>query len=278
MGFIEFFKNQKIFGVELKPDEFDPVTRSDDKKVQKANDVITTNADTVAKEHVTFYDPVSDIFQEPDVFKPYEPYNSKVKTSGTRIYDNPYKHTAKPLHEKCSVIILAVENTAKIHAYKEEVLKLINRIVEDNKSELFLFLRVGNENKYFDVLSTNDLETEKLPDCLLFSDDSCSDNVKLADALTHISDFVNDYLNKFKYISLKGKNYIADSVRVIFIGTGLTDEDALNTIRASEALNVLRATKNVKAIKYFCINDKDAINAALVGFPIIGHIESNFYK
>ena len=68
--------------------------------------------------------------------------------------------------------------------------------------------------------------------------------------------------------------YRISEMNAVFIGTGAhTDLD-----KARKALNSLLATNSIKSIKYFCVKDTDTINAALLGFPLIGHIESNFYK
>ncbi len=193
-------------------------------------------------------------------------------------FPRKYPVYSRTVLEKKTIIAIAVENTVKACQYNNEILKLINKVVEDNKNALFLFIRMEQQNKYFELLEYNDLKAHSLPDCLLSLSSSSTKQIKLSDALTYICDYALLPKSKLNHtLTFKNKKFEVDNFKAIFIGTGAKDSDPSETKLASEFLQLLCESKNVKAIKYFCTKDEDTINAALIGFPVIGHIESNFY-
>ena len=54
-------------------------------------------------------------------------------------------------------------------------------------------------------------------------------------------------------------------------------DDPIAKKNISSYLKELKELKAFKGIKYFCIKDSDAIKVAALGFPVIGHIISDFY-
>lgn len=183
--------------------------------------------------------------------------------------------TNRVFYTKCNLIVLAVENTAKVREYKNEIQRLIKKIIDDNKSALFMFLRLGNNCKYFDVLHVEKLENENLPDILFDFEPSFSEDVNLINALEHICEFTKSSSGLFSYFKCGNTTYMIEDVRIIFIGTG---DNIDNKSNVNRLITILCEAKNTKAIKYFCTKDQDAIKVAENGFPVIGHIESNFYK
>ncbi len=212
------------------------------------------------------------------IFEDYEDVpqakETKVSKNNGWIFDSEKLSKPQPFFEKRGIIILVVENTPKVNSYRNEVLRLANKIIEDNKSEFFLFLKNGSEGEFFNTLSYDELKSEGFPERLLFSN-NCSQFVNLSSSFIHIYNFIKKYLGSYKLVPHNGKSYTIDNARIIFIGTGIDDTNADYSRRL---LRLMRDNKCVKTIKYFCIKDEDAINAAKIGFPIIGHIESNFYK
>ena len=249
--------------------------------VTHENTAVQSDNSNVGGEQITLIptqDGSSDTIRSEDPLDGYYSYLSSGDTPPGTYRDHPWPFKAKvPSYEKRNLIILAVENTSKVNLYRNVVLKLVSKIISDNKQDLFLILKLSNQNKYFDLLSTEDLKNANLPECLL-SVDNASCQVKLADALTHIYNFSKPLLKSFATISYNNLIYEINDIRIIFIGTGSKDANTNDEKEASEILHKLCESKEVKTIKYFCINDEDAIGAASIGFPIIGHIESNFYK
>lgn len=182
------------------------------------------------------------------------------------------------IYEKRNIIVLAVENTKSVNEYNADVLRLINKLIETNKTELFMFLRYGNDQCFFELMDYNSLKEQKLPDCLLVAPECKTEQVKLSEALQHILTFVKTFDKPFKVIEYKNKKYELFNTSIIFIGSGKSDNAEADIIKTTEFLRTLHSNDNINTIKYFCIKDEDTINAALVGFPIIGHIEANFYK
>lgn len=184
----------------------------------------------------------------------------------------------KPVYENRPVIILALENTVKVLEYRNEIMKLINKIISDNKNALFMFLEAGNQKRFFNILKAEDLTTQSIPDCLLARDNVAQRSVNLADTLAYVQSFVEECKKSFNLIECSNGKFNVSAIRILFIGTGCMDDNPLNVDEASKLLKLLCESKSVKNIKYFCIKDENAIDVSSIGFPIIGHIESSFYK
>ena len=184
-------------------------------------------------------------------------------------------YTPKPLYEKRSVIILVVECSEDTVAYKNEITRLINKIVQDNKDEFFMFIRFGNATKYSELVKGDTLKDKDVILPLLTIDPKAESKFDIYATLTHINSFIKDYLTLYKTFDVDLKQYMLEEARIIFIGTAKTDESKHNP---HILLRTITKTKKVKAVKYFCLKDLHTIKAAALGFPVIGHIESNFYK
>ena len=277
MGFMDFFKKREPYDLDFEPlvplsNKETPKTQKQQPSTKKTVKTTTTPSQAPVQQPVTkpFDAPFTGfIFDDPTFYDSADdahgPYQAKPWT--------PF--TPKPLFEKRNIIILAIENTAKVNDYRDEVLRLVKKIIDDNKTSLFLFLRLGNNSKYFEVLDAEKLKVENLPECLLETNSSTSEEVNLVDALNHICEFSKSFDGFSNFLKYNNISYHIEDLRIIFIGTGSNNAD---NVQSSNLLEALRTSKNVKAIKYFCIKDEDAIQAASNGFPIIGHIESNFYK
>ncbi len=184
-------------------------------------------------------------------------------------------YTPKPLYEKRSAIILVVEASLDTVQYKAEISRLINKIVTDNSDEFFLFIRFGNATKYSELIKGDKLKDKDVVSPLLTLDENAENKFDIYATLTHINSFIKDHITLYKTFDVDLKQYMLEDVRIIFIGTARTDECKHNP---RILLRTITKTKKVKAVKYFCLKDVHTVKAAALGFPVIGHIESNFYK
>lgn len=213
----------------------------------------------------------SKIGDKPDAYKgPAEPLRPGEKPKPW------YKvYTPKPLYEKRSSIIIVVEASEETASYKAEITRLINKIVTDNTDEFFMFIRFGNATKHSELIKGDTLKGKDIVSPLLTIDEKAETKFDIYSTLTHINNFVKDYVTLYKTFDVDFKQYMLEEVRIIFIGTARTDECKHNP---RILLRTITKTKKVKAVKYFCLKDIHTIKAAALGFPVIGHIESNFYK
>lgn len=184
-------------------------------------------------------------------------------------------------NEEKNVIIFAFENSDKVNSHKAEILQLVKKIVQDNASALFLFMRLGKNKRFFGIMNSETIDKGKIIDDLLFvdkveEDKDKDDKVNYKEALNHINDFLD--LVKFGALEYKEKKYDIPSVRTIFVGTAEYGGDADSKAEISKLIGSIKASKKAKILKYFCMEDKETINAARLGFPVIGHIVSDFYK
>ena len=178
--------------------------------------------------------------------------------------------------EKKNIITMVIEDTSKVRKYKETVTKIISKIINDNKEDLFSIYRVGFNPKHFGIINSENIEKNNIVEQLLVDNDEPDTASLLHEVLKHIKFKINNDKTQFNKMEIADKKYEITGYSIIFIGIA-NFHDSTNEI-SSEILKEFKSNKMIKTIKYFCIDDISAINAAAIGFPVIGHIEANFYK
>jgi len=180
--------------------------------------------------------------------------------------------------EKKNIITFVLENTAKVREHKDEILRIIKKIVGDNHSSLFLFLQSGSNKKFFDVMDFETFNNDKILESLFSSDNPDDEKVDLEEVLKHLNTFLDSQKTSFGVLEYKEKKYDVENNSIIFIGTAAYDEKINSKKEIVELMSSIKAKRSVKTIKYFCMEDRETINAAMLGFPVIGHIVADFYK
>lgn len=173
------------------------------------------------------------------------------------------------------VIAFVVENSADVLTYKDEVLKIIKNIVDSKKASLFLFLRIGNGGKFFELMDYDDVTKGNIVSNLL-SENASNVKTGLTSALFHIKGTLKkSLLPKFTFKKLL---YNVSTFSIICIGSGAVEGEEFAKKAIASCIEDLKEFTVLKGIKYFCIKDRDAIKVAALGFPVIGHIIPNFYE
>lgn len=176
---------------------------------------------------------------------------------------------------KKDVIIFVIENTAMVNEYKNEILNLINKIVEGNKQSLFLFLRIGNSKKYFELMDYEVFTEESILKSLFTEDGINKTEVDYIGVLEHIHAFMLSCICSFKYKEIE---YDLQSNNIIFVGAAECEYEESSKKEVFRLIKRIITRPKVKTVKYFCMEDNQTINAAALGFPVIGHIVTDFYK
>jgi len=185
----------------------------------------------------------------------------------------PWYRPQKPVvrKEKKDAVVFVVEESLSTVNYKKEILWLINKIIESNKECFFVLLCIGTKNKFYDPIDYNSFKVDGILSKIL--DESQEQSIiDYVEALKHIATFYDDTIFDFKY---KEKEYDIEKINIIFIGTGHSDTDNIETSKIIKKLKLLPRTKT---IKYFCLEDNQTFNAAQLGMPVIGHVITDFYK
>jgi len=222
---------------------------------------------------------------EQEAFQDYGVVYSKpedLKKLGKYSYES-YKEgedkDAKPKYipkrkEKKDVVIFVVEDTSMVNDNKNTILKLISKIIDGNKEDLFLFISLSDINSYFELMDYKMFTDEHIIDTIIL--DSCKEVSKQAylDAVKYIEKFLVSQHFDFKY---RDKEYEVQNNNIIFIGTGEFNCDETTKEELLTLIKKVKTKSKVKAIKYFCIKDNQVVNTAAMGFPVIGHIVTDFY-
>ncbi len=185
-------------------------------------------------------------------------------------------NSPRPVYrEKKNIIIFAIENTSITKEHKNQILKIVEKIAKENQQALFMFLRIGNDKKYFNVVDYASFEKNKIIENLITSEEKEDENVDYTDVLNHINEFlVSTVIN----IDYKDKRYETSNNSIIFIGTGKCQQTEHAKIYGLSLITKICSKIKVKTLKYFCMEDYQTIDVATLGFPIIGHIVTDFYK
>lgn len=301
MGFMDLFRRRgRRYGNYYYLDEYYARRERDEKAVlqnniKPQNSVVTPQKDITEKsiepEEVvksesiksdTSINNVTTVPAKPNENKPNE-MESKVKSPGLVNTVDTKKETgyifSKPLYrEKKNIITFVVENTEIVNSHKNEILRLVKKIVNDNSTDLFLFLRVGNDQKFFDVLDSEKVVENKIIEDLFTENGNNECKIDFSKALKHIDEFLKLLRAELGILECNEKKYDIQNLSMIFIGTAEYDINSDSKKEITNLLNSIRTNRKIKTIKYFCMEDKETINAAMLGFPVVGHIVSDFYK
>lgn len=172
---------------------------------------------------------------------------------------------------KKDVVIFVIENSPITLGYKNQIIGLVNKITQSNSECFFMMLRVGNEEKFYDVIDYSSLSPKGLFD-EFFTDMQMLGKVDYLEALKHIEDFYTSSVVDFEY---QRRKYIVKNINVIFVGSGCTSS---SKEEVAQTIKKLKTIQRTKTIKYFCLEDSQTFNVAKMGIPVIGHIETDFYK
>lgn len=183
--------------------------------------------------------------------------------------------TFTPRIPEKEVFAFVLENSTETLKHKERIINIITQTVEKKKDAIFLFVKVGSDKKPFIPMDyTTVIEKNIISSLITESTDIEVPN--LASALFYLVNNLNVFSsNTFSFGKVK---YKLGNCSIVCIGTGacVQSEESLKII--SSCISKLQNVSKLKAFKYFCIKDSDAIRVSALGFPVIGHIISDFYE
>lgn len=181
----------------------------------------------------------------------------------------------KPVIPKKDVIAFVVENSSETLLIKDSIEKLIKKIADSKKDSIFLFIKTGNAQKSYAYLNYDDVIKQDIISSLITSSEY-QENVNLAAALFYLK-------NTFKFFAsgtftFKNEKYRLNNCSILCIGSSSfsTENDVADI--SIQCIKELRQIPELKNFKYFCVKDSDCIKVASLGFPVVGHIISDFYQ
>lgn len=199
----------------------------------------------------------------------------KGKTHGNGTAAKPYvwKPIAPKIPER-DVIAFMVENSNDTFEHKESIVNIVSQTVEKKKDAIFLFVKVGNEQTPFTPMDYKAVKEGNVISSLITKSED-NELPNLASALFYLVNNLNVFASDtFSFDKL---NYKLGSCSIVCIGTGSCIQNDNSTEIISSCISRLQKISKLKTFKYFCIKDTDAIRVSALGFPVIGHIISDFY-
>lgn len=175
--------------------------------------------------------------------------------------------------EKKDVIVFVIEDSIYTSSYAKNIEAIVKRIVDSNKSSFFMMLKVGNDKQFFEPSDYESLIKDNMITRLF--NEGHDFLVDYVETLEHITKFCKDTVVEYEY---KGTKYDIQNISVIFIGSGKTNAGSETIEKVSKLVADIKNNKKTKTIKYFCMTDRQSIGVAKLGFPVIGHIDNDFYS
>lgn len=205
-------------------------------------------------------------------------YGRRIETDPkTETCDKEFYSFRKPIYK--DVVVLVIENSSYTRNYKEKILQIANKIVEANKECFFLLVRIGDDKKSYDILGFDKLNKDNIIDN--WFTETMSQQCDYLEAIKYIEEYYRKLIIGFELWDEKIKDvkkYSIQNINVIFIGSGNESLDAESKKECMQILKRIKSKSRIKSIKYFCTLDSQTIGVAKLGFPVIGHIETDFYK
>lgn len=234
---------------------------------------------------ITKREPTKENTQEPEKpIKDYERmqreqiYGRRIETdSSLQTFKGEFYTFKKPIYK--DVVVLVIENSVFTREYSEKILQIAKKIIESNKESFFLFIRTGDDKKTYFSLNSDFLEKEKIIDNWFSKINAQECNY--LEVMSFIDKYYKSIITGIELQDIHDKEsqkYFIQNINIVFIGSGTT---TLEKEDKKEFMRLLKSLKNkttIKSIKYFCVLDSQTINVAKLGFPVIGHIETDFYK
>ncbi len=189
---------------------------------------------------------------------------------------NMYLSNTSEVLEKKKVIFIIIENSEKSKVYKNELQRIITKLVESNREELFCLIKIGKGSKNFGVCDYMKIKNTRIIEGL-FSDFDFRGNISFSSAISFIHETIKELERNsfvFKYEQKKFKIAKGDFV---VIGTDALTISREQKVHIRNAIKEIKNSTFMKSIKYFCIHDSEVVLAASLGFPLIGHIVTDFY-
>ena len=183
--------------------------------------------------------------------------------------DKGFKFVRK---EKKDVVVFVIENSLYTQCYSKEIQSITKKILDSNNESLFMILKVGDDKLFFDILDYDLIAKSDVLSVMLQKGQPSV--VDYAEVLEHILKFYTDTLLECEY---NNKKYDIQNMSYIFMGSGKTYNDVETIKKVSKLVADVKSKKKTKTIKYFCMSDKQSIDVAKLGFPVIGHIDNDFY-
>lgn len=202
--------------------------------------------------------------------------SDKGKPYGSEFGKKPY--TWPPIAPKIpekEVFAFLVENSSDTLAQKESIINIISQTVESKKDAIFLFVKVGNDKTPFSPMDYKAVKEKDIISSLITKSET-DELPNLASALFYLVNNLNVFAaDSFSFAKTK---YKLGTCSIVCIGTGACIQNENSSEIISSCISKLQKISKLKAFKYFCIKDSDAIRVSALGFPVIGHMVSNFYE
>lgn len=203
-------------------------------------------------------------------------FNPKDRPRSNEFGTKPYvwKPAAPKISER-DVVAFVVENSNDTLEQKESIVNIISQTVERKKDAIFLFIKVGNEQTPFSPMDYSTVKEKNIIPALIVKSEG-NELPNLASALFYLVNNLNVFAADT--FSFHNTNYKLKNCSIVCIGTGACIQNDSSAEIVSSCISKLQKISKLKAFKYFCIKDSDAIRVSALGFPVIGHIVSNFYE
>lgn len=187
-----------------------------------------------------------------------------------------YEIIRKPIYKSLNLAFILVEENFEMNEKSKEIKEIISNMLNNRKDAAFILISYGADIKIYDILTSNSINKESTIGKIVSFVNTCKD-VDLLAAIGYVLQFIENVKCNDDLLEVNAEKFKINSFNVITIGTGKSNGILIDKNEIMKIIDILSNKYSVN-MKYFCINDVETVEAAKLGFGLIGHINSNFYS
>lgn len=168
-------------------------------------------------------------------------------------------------HIKKELVVILLEDNKEVAKYNQSILKIYKSLT---LNKLVYIIKYNKKIKYSSILTPDLLANESI----ICSSESINESC-LYDVLSKMKNIMNFYLDKD--IEREKAIYTIDSIEIIGVGTCTDNCSISDKEKSIQDFNLAISNDKVKT-KYFCLTEKNLINAAELGFHSIIAIDRKY--
>lgn len=191
---------------------------------------------------------------------PQQPIQTQLNVEIEKI---EYDDIRSPEYVKLTIVL--IENTSMVEKQKEDLKKIVKSV---GNTGFVSLINYGSTIRIMEKVEASVFDCSEIINETDVGEDAC-----MYDALVALEEIVN---SNYGIVEFKGfKKYRINKIEVIGIGRAIDNFSAYSMEKGLEEFKKVASRPNV-VTKYFCLSEKEFINAATIGFRSIGAIRRTF--
>lgn len=234
------------------------------KKEKKSQKLLDTKSVSIDDAKLNLEKTISDINKASEENNNSQNLKEENKQTEVKLKEEKKDYFFKKRIKK-ELVVLLLEDNKEVAKYNQSILKIYKTLT---LNKLVYIIKYNKEIKYSRILIPDLLADESISCSSESINDSC-----LYDVLSKMKNIINFYLNND--IEREKEIYTIDSIELIGVGTCTDNCSMSDQEKSIQDFNLAISNNKIKT-KYFCLTEKNLINAAELGFHSIMAMERKY--